>query len=946
MVVRMKIEVKSISSGKAIRLSSIMGWTVNQLPKVLIIFHCSKQKASPIPRPDGTQTKARDVEVTIDDYTVHFFGTSASEYFVQWTDEISFEEVTQVKWRDNPNFLSIIREMADECNRQSKAPIKLRAEKNGENCRIHYGVSDYRKLPDAPKEVMEEIEPRINMLKGATMKLWKDHSAFGIQPGYVTEEMIRWEDENNQKATGRLDVFLKNGEVRSYPSFRQGRQDYWGGFAIETLLEDLNEDLNKTAGGTMGADLTLESLGEMNFGHYRKVEIIKSARKIGKHAILREIQSELNLPQLNRDVSKGSTVTKYPLDLILNSLTERYNRLPIQAKTKAECIRISLSILGRNSEADDFSRGGTITAYALLKILNGIKTAGLPKKTNRISKSQNNMPPVVFHCLHQNVTLNGGATFDLFQGYLSANEILDIADVPRFSDNQTNISIVNNIPPKQTPVLKWQRPLMQSKVDSIAETYSSAVSNNLMPNPIILAADPNLTHTANHFIRSSPVTMAAGAIVNAVPNLYEISVGIAPNTEKPIWILDGQHRTYGMQATQNHVALGGVDRSNEKIPFILLFGPNYTPEMLAEIFTHVTSGATEMHPIHKAWMHYSFSIPMYDNVKRHSSLEVATHLCFEGSFGNAADGTVTNPFYDKIRFNPKLPVQSFYAFEFDANVLADFVYNNYYKDATNSILTPLQVAEQLCYSIKAFEFHDQHSASHASAKTGSRLFEDRTKLSMLANCYVTAVLQHLVNPTNHKTYNQWKSHLSDSIRQFDNSDWDLTWIGALDGATSTDSKTIAENVFLHYLNATVSIGHKPSDYLRGAGAKIVITSHYWNQGSNRKRTGAAYPSSVPKEISVASPNQSFTMGSPAQIRTGITVSIHPDCKNLKIKSIHDYDINPNQELRRALSKGGLDVDTQLNRTAWGSADKLNVAIKTISFSGSTEETTAVRLDRI
>ena len=90
----------------------------------------------------------------------------ASKYFVQWTDEISFEDVTRVKWKENPNFLSIIREMAEECNRQSKAPIKLRAEKNGENCRIHYGVSDYRKLPDAPKEVWMKSNKESSCSKG------------------------------------------------------------------------------------------------------------------------------------------------------------------------------------------------------------------------------------------------------------------------------------------------------------------------------------------------------------------------------------------------------------------------------------------------------------------------------------------------------------------------------------------------------------------------------------------------------------------------------------------------------------------------------------------------------------------------------------------------------------------------------------------------------------
>ena len=366
----MKIEVKSISSGKAIRLSSIKGWAQNQLPKILIIFHCSKIKAPPIPRPDGTQTKARDIEVTIHDYSVHYFGMDASKYFVQWTDEISFEEVTRVKWKENPNFLSIIREMVEECNRKSKAPIKLRAEKNGENCRIHYGVSDYRKLPDAPKEVMDKIEPRIIMLKGARMKLWKDHSAHGLESGYVTEEMVRWEDKHRKKATGRLDVFLGNGDVKSFPSFKQGRQDYWGGFAIETLLEDLNADLNRTAGGTMGVDLTLVSLSEMNLEHYRKAEVIKSAKRIGKHAILREIQSVLGLAQYESDVSRGSTVTKAPLDAILASVSKRYNKLPIEAKTKAECIAMIAKLIAIEPDAEDTSRGGTITAYALLKILN------------------------------------------------------------------------------------------------------------------------------------------------------------------------------------------------------------------------------------------------------------------------------------------------------------------------------------------------------------------------------------------------------------------------------------------------------------------------------------------------------------------------------------------------------------------------------------------------
>ena len=133
----MKIEVKSISSGKAIRLSSIMGWAENQLPKVLIIFHCSKLKAPPISRPDGTQTKARDIEVTIDDYSVHY--RDVSKYFVQWTDKFRLMK-RQSQMEGKPKFSTTIRN-GRRMQSSLAAPIKLRAEKNGENCRIHYGLA-------------------------------------------------------------------------------------------------------------------------------------------------------------------------------------------------------------------------------------------------------------------------------------------------------------------------------------------------------------------------------------------------------------------------------------------------------------------------------------------------------------------------------------------------------------------------------------------------------------------------------------------------------------------------------------------------------------------------------------------------------------------------------------------------------------------------------------
>ena len=43
-----------------------------------------------------------------------------------------------------------------------------------------------------------------------------------------------------------------------FPEFKHGKQDYWGGFALELVLEDLNNAMSLTPGGTMGQDLSLK----------------------------------------------------------------------------------------------------------------------------------------------------------------------------------------------------------------------------------------------------------------------------------------------------------------------------------------------------------------------------------------------------------------------------------------------------------------------------------------------------------------------------------------------------------------------------------------------------------------------------------------------------------------------------------------------------------------
>jgi len=366
----MKVEVKSIVEGSGVRLSSIDGWSDGQLPKVLVVVSCDKVKMTPIRRPDGRQTKARDVEVRIGGYYLYYFEEASPDVFVAWPGSPTLREITSTRWEYQPEFLERIRSIAREANSLSSAPVRLQAEKNGGLCRLHYVCADHHRLPPCPTDLRALLEPTLDRIVGATLRLWKDHSAIGGPVGYVDEAMLHWEDHNRIKATGRLEVLLRSGDVLSFPEFKHGRQDYWGGFAIELVLESLAENLTRTAGGAAGVDLTLDDLlgpGPTPFA--TTVQLREVAHKEGKHALLRRIQALLDIDAAPTDISRGGTVTRSALREITRRIAEAQAIATIDVSTKASCIRTCLSALGAPYEQSDVSTGGTVTAYALLKVL-------------------------------------------------------------------------------------------------------------------------------------------------------------------------------------------------------------------------------------------------------------------------------------------------------------------------------------------------------------------------------------------------------------------------------------------------------------------------------------------------------------------------------------------------------------------------------------------------
>src|SRR5207253_2463788 len=131
------------------------------------------------------------------------------------------------------------------------------------------------------------------------------------------------------------------------------------------------------------------------------------------------------------------------------------------------------------------------------------------------------------------------AQYPIFIGFVSAKDLLQIAEAPAFDNTTTHEDIATNI--LKPPIKDWQRPIELSRVNQIAAVYNNP--NEFMPNPVLLSEN-GLT-APSHSI--TPL-LAGGQITHT----WEIDIPIPGiGQPKPLWILDGQHRIRGLaQSTQ------------------------------------------------------------------------------------------------------------------------------------------------------------------------------------------------------------------------------------------------------------------------------------------------------------------------------------------------------------------------------------------------------------
>ena len=265
-------------------------------------------------------------------------------------------------------------------------------------------------------------------------------------------------------------------------------------------------------------------------------------------------------------------------------------------------------------------------------------------------------------------------SYPIYIGFLSAKDILKIAEVPNFNLSTSHKEIAGNL--RKSPVTKWQRPLDTLKRESITNTFNFK-DDEFMPNPVLLSinddmrdVDPQITVTNENSDGETTGT---------------VFIEFPDDDLKRFWIIDGQHRIEGL----GHP---GCKQNDDYVPFVLLYGSQYTGPDFAKIFAQVTTTATPLDEIHQEWMMYAFNLKRpqpdpkypcdYTTAPGTESMETVVELCNNRQYRDPTP--FVNLFYNNIIFNPpakkrpasiatggKIP-------DLNCKDFADLIFQNYY----------------------------------------------------------------------------------------------------------------------------------------------------------------------------------------------------------------------------------------------------------------------------
>lgn len=414
------------------------------------------------------------------------------------------------------------------------------------------------------------------------------------------------------------------------------------------------------------------------------------------------------------------------------------------------------------------------------------KKLNFARKTKRISMK--------IECLRTDVK-TGNSNYPIYIGFARADDIARVSAAPSFTISTSNQQIAHNLTAQ--PVRDWQRPIDTIRVGKIAETFDN--TGALMPNPVLLAR--------NAFVNGG-VTISPKSVQGFASGTYIVKIDEAAQAEeqRPLWILDGQHRISGLSQSL---------QADNTVPLVLLLNDAaglYTSPMLANIFAQVTTAATKLDDLHNEWLTYAFKLGKYaSNQHARHAFATVVELC-----RTSAWGAMVNPFFNEVLFNEhSSAAPAFGGFAFRCNQLSEIILRNYYNfPAQIPHLDPPELARELSASYTALHqtiLNHNDSVYFGDAKKQQAIVQEAFLVGVLARTLAngpTASYPALLQGLN-----------------FQHTNWNFSlWTRSLSGKANTVSKKIAVNVFADAMasGSLPSGSNNLADHLRGNGAAVTL----------------------------------------------------------------------------------------------------------------------------
>tara|TARA_Y100000589_G_scaffold313846_2_gene335672 strand:- start:1491 stop:3563 length:2073 start_codon:yes stop_codon:yes gene_type:complete len=233
-----------------------------------------------------------------------------------------------------------------------------------------------------------------------------------------------------------------------------------------------------------------------------------------------------------------------------------------------------------------------------------------------------------------------GVTFLI--GAAKVAEIDAVSSVPALPEELTSEECGERVGDRTRGKDEWQRRVNDKRVLSIKDFIGK--SDNIIANSCILYAPPNtpgishdqdgtITVDFSKFLTLQPTSNSGKVLCD-----HNFSAG-APGDQRPIWLIDGQHRVRGL--AQSEV---GTDL---EIPIILFVEP-FSLMQSAKVFAEINTLQKKLDALHTLFMQHRFQIPSpltnrdfqkysiddvdtWDSRQNHLSYECAGWLaCHEG----------------------------------------------------------------------------------------------------------------------------------------------------------------------------------------------------------------------------------------------------------------------------------------------------------------------------